>query len=86
MSDKTELLERVNKAVDTVRPYLKTDGGDVKIVEVTDEYIVIVELLGSCETCPMSPMTMKNGIEQAIKKSVPEIKGVQAINKMTTNS
>lgn len=86
MSDKTELLERIDRAVDSVRPYLKTDGGDVKIVDVTDQNVVIVELLGSCESCPMSPMTMKNGIEEAIKKAVPEIKGVQAINKMTSNS
>lgn len=80
MAENETLLVRVNKAVDSIRPYLQSDGGDVKILEVTDEYIVNLELLGACGSCPMSPMTLKNGVEEAIKKVVPEIKGVHAIN------
>jgi len=66
--------------VDSIRPYLQSDGGDVRILEVTDENIVNLELLGACGTCPMSPMTLKNGVEEAIKRVVPEIKGVHAVN------
>lgn len=80
MAEQQELLSRVEKAIDTIRPYLKTDGGDVRIVEITDDYVVKIELLGSCGSCPMSPMTMKNGVEEAVKRAVPEITQVVAIN------
>ena len=75
-----DLLERVENALDTIRPYLVTDGGDVSIEEITPDHIVRLRLLGSCGSCPMSIMTLKAGIEQAIKKAVPEIQGVEAIN------
>jgi Fe-S cluster biogenesis protein NfuA len=78
--DQIELREKVEKAIDTIRPYLKTDGGDVRVVEITDDFVVNIELLGSCGTCPMSPMTMKNGVEEAIKRSVPQITKVVALN------
>lgn len=74
------LLEQVSNALDGIRPYLEADGGDVKIVEITEENEVILELLGNCSSCSMSTMTMKAGIEQAIKKAVPEITEVKAIN------
>lgn len=74
------LVERVEKALDNIRPYLHTDGGDVKILEVTETGKVKLELLGSCSSCPMSAMTMKAGIEESIRKSVPEIIEVEAIN------
>lgn len=74
------LLERVESALDTIRPYLLTDGGDVSIVEITSENVVKLKLLGSCGSCPMSIMTLKAGLEEAIKKAVPEITGVEAIN------
>lgn len=80
MTDKSDLIAKVELAIDTIRPYLKTDGGDVRVVDITDDFTVNIELLGSCGTCPMSPMTMKNGVEEAIKRSVPEIKKVVAIN------
>ncbi len=80
MEDKSELLVKVEAAIETIRPYLKTDGGDVRIVDINDEMVVSIELLGSCGTCPMSPMTMKNGVEEAIKRVVPEITKVVAIN------
>ena len=79
-----ELLERVQEAVEGIRPYLQDDGGDVKIVEVTDDMEVKVELLGACASCSMSPSTMKAGIEEAIKRAVPEIKSIVAINAFTS--
>jgi Fe-S cluster biogenesis protein NfuA len=75
-----DLIARVEKALDTIRPYLEADGGNVKILEITDDFIVQLELLGACGTCPMSAMTLKAGVEEAIKKSVPEIIGVVAVN------
>jgi len=75
-----ERIDRIEAALDTIRPYLETDGGNVKVLEITPDMIVRLELLGACGTCPMSTMTLKAGVEEAIKKSVPEIKGVEAIN------
>lgn len=77
-----ELLERVEKAIDTVRPYLEADGGNVKIIEITPENVVRLELTGACSSCSMSSMTMKAGIEDAVKRAVPEITAVVAINAM----
>ena len=74
------LIDRIDLALDNIRPYLEADGGNVRIVEVTEDNIVMLELLGACGTCPMSTMTLKAGVEEAIKKAVPEIKGVEAIN------
>jgi Fe-S cluster biogenesis protein NfuA len=74
------LLERVEAALDTIRPYLETDGGNVSVEEITSEGVVRLKLLGSCGSCPMSIMTLKAGIEGAIMKAVPEITGIEAIN------
>ena len=74
------LLDQVEAALDTIRPYLLTDGGNVSIEEITPENVVKLKLLGACGSCPMSIMTLKAGIEEAIKKAVPEVKGVEAIN------
>jgi Fe-S cluster biogenesis protein NfuA len=74
------LLARVDTALDAIRPYLKTDGGDVRVVEVTDEGVVRLELQGACGTCPMSRMTLRTGIEDTILRAVPEITAVEAIN------
>lgn len=78
--NKEHLLERINAALADIRPHLQVDGGNVEVVELTDDYRVIVRWLGNCENCFMSAMTMKAGIEQAILSKVPEIKGVEAIN------
>ena len=75
-----ELILKVEKALDSIRPYLLADGGDVKVLEITEDYVVKLELLGSCGTCPMSSMTFKAGLEEAILKNVPEIKAVEALN------
>ena len=74
------LIQRVEQALDSIRPYLKTDGGDVKVLDITDDFVVQLELLGACGSCPMSAMTFKGGIEQAIMRAVPEIKGIHAVN------
>jgi Fe-S cluster biogenesis protein NfuA len=74
------LLEQVEAALDTIRPYLLTDGGNVSVEEITPDNVVKLKLLGSCGSCPMSIMTLKAGIEEAIKKAVPEITAIEAIN------
>ena len=75
-----DLLQRVENALDTIRPYLEADGGNVSIEEITTDNVVRLRFLGSCGSCPMSIMTLKAGIEQAIKRSVPEIESIEAIN------
>lgn len=78
---KTAALEqKVESALDTIRPYLQSDGGDVRLVDITEEGVVRLELTGACGDCSMSHMTMKAGIEQAIRKAAPEVKSVEAIN------
>lgn len=75
-----DLLEKVEIALNTIRPYLEQDGGNVRIIEITQEKKVILELLGACGSCPMSTMTLKAGVEESIKRAVPEITSVEAIN------
>lgn len=77
---KSDLLARVNDSLNDIRPFLKVDGGNVEVVDVTDDNIVHVRWMGNCETCSMSAMTMKAGIEQAIRNKMPEIRGVIAVN------
>ncbi|MBP5797298.1 MAG: NifU family protein [Bacteroidales bacterium] len=75
-----ELIEkRVKNILEQVRPYLQQDGGDVNFVELTDDLVVLVELTGACGSCPYSTMTLKNGIESVMKKSIPEIKSVEQV-------
>ena len=77
--NKTEITEKVNLALDQIRPFLIDDGGDIELIEVTDDLTVKVKLLGACKDCSMSKMTLKGGVEETIKKVVPELKGVVAI-------
>jgi len=74
------LTEQVEQALETIRPYLIADGGDVAIEEITEDNVVKLKLLGNCGSCKMSFMTMKAGIEQAIMKAVPQITSVVAVN------
>jgi Fe-S cluster biogenesis protein NfuA len=74
-----ELTHKVNTAIDDLRPYLISDGGDMELVEITNDNIVKVRLIGACKSCSMSPMTLKAGLEEALKNVAPEIKGVEAI-------
>lgn len=76
----SELVERVEKALHNIRPYLEADGGDVRVLGIDEEFNVQLELLGNCGSCPMSAMTLKAGVEEAIKREVPEIKSVHAVN------
>jgi Fe-S cluster biogenesis protein NfuA len=76
---KDHLLSKVELALDTIRPYLMADGGNVKLLDISEAMIVKLEMLGNCGSCPMSAMTLKAGVEEAIKKEVPEIKGVVAV-------
>ncbi len=80
MSEHAELVKKVEGVIDQIRPYLEADGGNIRFVEITDDMVVNVELLGACGSCPMSQMTLKAGVEQAVKKAIPEIKSVEAIN------
>lgn len=73
------MIEKVQAVLDQVRPMLQRDGGDVELVEVTADGIVKVKLQGACGSCPMSTMTLKMGIEQAIKEQIPEIIEVQQV-------
>lgn len=74
------LQEKVQSVLDKVRPMLQRDGGDVELVDVQDDGIVKVKLTGACAGCPMSTMTLKNAIEETIKKEIPEIKSVEQVS------
>ncbi|QGY40098.1 NifU family protein [Pseudodesulfovibrio cashew] len=74
------MREKVEAVLDKVRPMLQSDGGDVELVNVTDKGIVQVRLTGACKGCPMSQMTLKNGIERIVLKEIPAVKGVEAVD------
>jgi len=78
-TNNSELIKKVENVIEQIRPHLQADGGDIRFVELTSDNVVNVELLGACGTCPMSTMTLKAGVEQAMKKAIPEIKSVEAI-------
>ncbi len=73
------MKEKVQAAIEKIRPMLKADGGDVELIDVTEAGVVQVRLQGACSGCPMSQMTLKNGIERIIKQEVPEIKSVESV-------
>ncbi|CAN5232982.1 NifU family protein [soil metagenome] len=75
-----ELLQRIESSLDNIRPYLEADGGNVKILEITSDKVVRLEFLGNCSNCTMSTLTFKAGIEEAIKRSVPEIRSIEVVN------
>ena len=75
-----EITTRVERALDGLRPYLEADGGDISLVEITEDYIVKVELHGACADCQMIHMTMKGGVEKAILQAAPEVQKVEAVN------
>jgi Fe-S cluster biogenesis protein NfuA len=75
--------DKIEDALNQIRPYLQADGGDVSLVEITRDNIVKVELQGACRSCSMSMMTMKAGIEESIRRAVPEIRGVEAVTALT---
>jgi len=73
------LKDKVEKALDKIRPFLKADGGNVELVEATEDGVVKVKLTGACGHCPMSTYTLKMGIEQKLKEKIPEIKSVEQV-------
>jgi len=76
--EEKQILEgKVKGVLDQIRPYLQNDGGDLSFVELTDDKVVYVELQGHCGSCPHALMTLKNGVEQAVKEAIPEIKSVE---------
>lgn len=77
------IIDKIEEALDQVRPYLESDGGDIRLIEVTDDYVVKVKLLGACSDCQVSMMTLKAGVEQAVKRVLPEVKEVVDIDKIT---
>lgn len=74
------MKEKVLKALETIRPYLKADGGDVELIEISSDGIVEVRLTGNCSSCPLSTMTLRAGVERALLREVPEIRRVEAVS------
>ena len=74
-----QMIEKIKTALNKVRPYLQADGGDLELVEVTEDLVVKVKLQGACGSCPYSQMTLKSGVETSLKKEIPEIKEVVAV-------
>ena len=77
---KNGITARVEEALNQIRPYLEADGGNVTLKEITDDLVVKLELHGACRTCSMSVMTMKAGVEETVRRAVPEVKAVEAVN------
>ena len=71
-----KILNKIDRALDEIRPYLEADGGDISLVEVTDDFVVKVKLMGACGSCNISMQTLKNGVEIVVKRAVPEVKEV----------
>ena len=72
-------MSRVEAAIEEIRPFLLADGGDIELVEITNKNVARVKLLGACKSCSMSAMTLKSGVEESIKKAVPEIVSIESI-------
>lgn len=77
------IIVKINEALDQIRPYLIDDGGDIELVEVTDDLTVKVKFLGACQSCNMNLSTLKGGVEETIKRNIPEVKAVIAIEEAT---
>ena len=74
------LMDRVNKGLDDVRPYLASDGGDLSLVKITSDFVVFIRFEGACKTCDVNQMTLKLGIQESVKKYAPEIQSVQTVD------
>lgn len=75
-----DLIARIEASLNGIRPYLEADGGNIKVLEVTEDKTLRLEFIGNCGTCPMSTMTFKAGVEEAVKRLVPEIRNIEVIN------
>jgi len=74
------MKEEILKALESIRPFLQADNGDVELVEVSEDGIVKVRFIGDCENCPMSTMTLRAGIERALLQAIPQIRRIESIN------
>tara|TARA_B100001142_G_scaffold329022_1_gene390838 strand:+ start:4581 stop:4829 length:249 start_codon:yes stop_codon:yes gene_type:complete len=72
----TKIIKKIKDALEEIRPFLEGDGGDIHFIELTDDWVVKVKLVGACSSCDISMMTLKNGVEVVIKKAVPQVKEV----------
>ncbi|MDC0302251.1 NifU family protein [bacterium] len=80
MKKKVDTIQKINQAIEQLRPFLHADGGDMEFVELTKDSVVKVKLLGACSDCSMSHMTMRAGLEEALKIAAPEVVSVEAID------
>ncbi len=80
VQEKKDWIQKIDSALDDIRPHLAVDGGNIEVVDVTDDMKVQIKWLGNCESCSMSSMTMRAGIEQTLKNKVPEVTAVEALN------
>jgi Fe-S cluster biogenesis protein NfuA len=74
------IIQRVEEALNNIRPYLEADGGNVRVLELARDGVLRLEFVGNCGNCPMSSMTFKAGVEEAIRKSVPEVRAIEVVN------
>jgi Fe-S cluster biogenesis protein NfuA len=74
-----EIEDKIKDVLEQLRPYLQADGGDLALAEITDDMVVKVKLIGACGSCPMRTMTLKAGVENTLKRQVPEVKSVEAV-------
>jgi Fe-S cluster biogenesis protein NfuA len=84
MADKRQMMVDVEAALENVRPHLAVDGGNVELIDITDEKIVLIKWLGACKNCNMTQMTLKAGIEEVVRSKVPEIIRVQSIDEVVS--
>jgi len=77
-----KILSKIEVALEEIRPFLEADGGDMNFIELTDNWVVKVKLVGACSSCNISMMTLKNGVEMAVKRAVPEVKEVIEISSL----
>ena len=80
VEEKNELLQKVDRALEDLRPHLAVDGGNIEVVDITEERIAMIKWLGNCEACSMSAMTLRAGVEETLRAKVPEITGVRPVN------
>ncbi len=79
-NEKIKFIKEIDSTLDSLRPHLKVDGGDIEVVDVTEDFTVKIKWIGNCINCSMSAMTMKAGVEQSLKSKFPKIKSVVAVN------
>jgi Fe-S cluster biogenesis protein NfuA len=84
LESKQDIINKINSALDSIRPFLNDDGGDIELIEFTEDNVVKVKFLGACKSCSMSTMTLKGGVEEAIKKVFPEVKEVITVEEPLT--